>query len=191
MNEQDASECTGYSGYSVRVTVQNKPVNLEKLSDEMHHFIIYLSPILDDEVRPYRRLMTFKVTRKPGTARSHLFQVANTFGLGCSQYTNNDNYGFRSPLPQTRSFLWLYNIERSVFGLAPSVCQLATTRHLDGAGCENLEREETEDRALSLEIFHTTSYNYTQRKSRKVESVIKASITNKRTNVILITKRNI
>lgn len=29
MNEQDASECAGCSGYSVRVTVQNKPVNLD------------------------------------------------------------------------------------------------------------------------------------------------------------------
>lgn len=39
--------------------------------------------------------------------------------------------------------------------------------------------------------FFTQHLTITQRKSRKVESVIKASITNKRTNVILITKRNI
>lgn len=36
-------------GYSDEATVQNEPVNLE-MSDEMHQIIIYLSPILDDEV---------------------------------------------------------------------------------------------------------------------------------------------
>lgn len=42
-----------FMGYSVEAIVQNEPVNLI-MSDEMHHFIIYLSPILDDEVRQNR-----------------------------------------------------------------------------------------------------------------------------------------
>lgn len=54
-------ERMSFMGYPVRVTVQNKPVNL----DNAPHFTIYLSPILDDEVRPYRRYVTFEITLKP------------------------------------------------------------------------------------------------------------------------------
>lgn len=41
-----------FMDYPVRVTVQNKPVNL----DNAPHFTIYISPILDDEVGPYWRI---------------------------------------------------------------------------------------------------------------------------------------
>lgn len=89
----------------------------------MHHFIIYFSPILDDEVRPYRRIMTFKVTRKAGTALPY-FKL-QTFGSGCSTY--NDNYGFLIP-PQNEIFsVASQHPNGCLRSLAPSVCQLATT----------------------------------------------------------------
>lgn len=58
-------------------------------------------------------------------------------------------------------------------------------------GARTLREKRRKIKHYPSEFFTQHLINYTQRKSRKVESVIKASITNKRTNVILITKRNI
>lgn len=129
--------------------------------------------------------MTFEITRKPLRIELTYLKLqtenAYTFGLGCStmiimvfELTNKIfSSGFNI------KFVWLR--------LSPSVCQILAIRHLDGVRHLLWEKKRKE---IIPRNFFTILINETKklRKSRKVESVIKASITNKRTNVILITK---
>lgn len=75
-------ERTPFMGYPVRVTVQNKPVNLDNAP---HHLYIAHIGRRGEAVLAY---MTFIITRKPLRIELTYLKLqtenADTFGLGCS-----------------------------------------------------------------------------------------------------------